>query len=100
MKKIAFFILVCITIASCEGYRVGEGHIYESETNVVLDSVKYKKINDDYIQHTDSTGHYYIEGTFGGCMSDCIDFDAEFSKAGYKSIIITKPNGDIYLEKE
>ena len=92
--------MVCITIVSCEGYRVGEGHIYESKTKVVLDSVKYKEISTDHIQYTDSTGHYYIEGPFGGCMSDCVDFDAEFSKSGYKSIKITNPDGDIYLEKE
>jgi hypothetical protein len=30
----------------------------------------------------------------------CIDFDAEYSKAGYKTLIIRNPDGDIFLEKE
>lgn len=100
MKKIAFLILFCLTIASCEGSRVGKGYIYEKETKVVLDSVMYRELKYNFIQYTDSTGYYYIEGPFGGCLSDCPDFDAEFSKSGYKSIRITNPDGDIYLEKE
>jgi hypothetical protein len=34
-----------------------------------------------------------------GCTPNCIDFDAEYSKAGYKTLIIRNPDGDI-LEKE
>ncbi|MGK4566642.1 hypothetical protein [Flavobacterium sp. 3HN19-14] len=62
MKNIVFILLLCASIAGCEGSRVGEGHIYESETNIVLDSVAYKAINDETLQYTDSTGHYYVTG--------------------------------------
>ena len=71
MKKIVFFIvLLCMAVTSCEGERVGKGYIFESGTNIALDSVMYKEINNEYVQYTDSTGYYYITGPFGGCMSE------------------------------
>ena len=100
MKQIVFFILLSITMAGCEGERVGEGYIYESGTNIPLDSVMYRQVNDDRLQYTDSIGHYYITGPFGGCLSECPDYSAEFSKPGYRTRIVGNPDGDIFLIRE
>lgn len=88
-------------LIACEGNRVGTGIIIDKTTNKPVDSVKYFHIErDPYILYTDSTGKYYVEGPFGGCMRDCLDFEAEFSKKGYKTIKLINPDGDIYLEQE
>lgn len=90
-----------IMIVSCEGYRCGEGIVYDSQTNLPLDSVLCKVSKGDEKVYTDSTGKYNLCNPFGGCVPDCPDIVIEFSKTGYKSQKVTNPNkSDIYLEKE
>ncbi|RED24862.1 hypothetical protein BD847_1598 [Flavobacterium cutihirudinis] len=100
MIKNIVLIVAFIFLISCEGYKTGAGIVYDKSTNKPLDSVRYYAVGIDYIEYTDSLGKYYVEGKFGGCVSECPDFDAEFSKPGYKTITLKNPNGDVYLELE
>lgn len=97
--KILIFGLIFI-LTSCEGESGGDGIVFDKETGVALDSVKYMCIETEEIKYTDSLGRWEMYGPFGGCMPDCQDFHVEFSKAGYQTITIKNPDNDIYLELE
>ena len=101
MKK-ALLVILILAIIGCEGTLIGKGVVYDELTNAPLDSVVYKRVSDgdERVFLTDSTGRYYINGPFGGCMPDCPDFSAEFAKPGYKTKRIDNPDGDIYMELE
>jgi hypothetical protein len=99
MKR-ALLIGLIFTLIACEGSRMGDGIVYDELTNEPIDSVAYKRLGDNRVFYTDSTGQYFINGEFGGCLPDCPDFSAEFVKPGYKTKRIDNPDGDIYLEIE
>jgi hypothetical protein len=98
--RTALLILSVFTLIACEGSRIGKGIVYDELTNEPLDSVAYKRVGEDQVFYTDSTGKYIISGPFGGCMSECPDFSANFTKPGYITKHIDNPDGDIYLETE
>lgn len=101
MKTIIFITIMTFLLISCDGQRTGSGIIYDKITNQPLEKVKYFSLsNDQFMSFTDEKGEYYLSGPIGGCTPNCIDFDAEYSKAGYKTLLIRNPDGNIYLEKE
>lgn len=102
MKKNMVLITLCMILISCEGERVGSGIVFDKSTDKPIDSVRYYSLEDkkSFIQYTDAEGNYFVSGPFGGCISECPDFKAEFSKKGYKSLTLKNPDGDIYLELE
>ena len=102
MKTINFILIFPLftLILGCEGSRIGKGIICDIQTQIPLDSVKFKDINETIISYSDSTGSYTIEGPFGGCISECPDYKVEFSKEGYKTKIVENPDGYIFLEIE
>lgn len=94
-------LIIAILLVGCEGERIGEGIVYDAQTNQPLDSVVYKRVDSDYIFYTDSTGHYLITGPFGSCQfGGCPDYTASFTKPGYKTKNLGNPDGNIYLEAE
>ncbi len=101
MKTFIFLVIISVLLISCDGNRTGSGIIRDKLTNEPIDKVKYFSLEDDqFISFTGITGEYFVSGPIGGCMPDCIDFEAEYSKSGYKTIKIRNPDGDLYLEKE
>ena len=89
--------------SSCEGYRCGNGIIYDSQTKEPIDSVKCTVLSAcrDEIQYSDSLGHFELCNCFGGCVPDCPDIVIEFSKEGYKTQKTINPDkAKIYLDKE
>jgi hypothetical protein len=101
MKAIILLSIMTFLLISCDGNRSGSGIIRDKVTSQPIDKVKYFSLHDDQsVSFTDVKGEYYVYGPIGGCTPNCIDFDAEYSKAGYKTLIIRNPDGDIFLEKE
>lgn len=99
--KFSLSFLIVIFIVSCEGNRFADGYVYETDTSTPLDSVLCKVVETSEEVYTDSTGHYNVEGPFGGCMGDCKDMTVEYSKQGFKTEIVLNPGNDIiYLKKE
>lgn len=90
-----FFLLT-----SCEGEKGGDGIVYDKNTGLPLDSVSYKCIETGKLKYTDSLGNWEMYGPFGSCVSDCPDFNVEFSKSGYETQTIQNPDNNIYLASE
>ena len=87
-------------VVSCEGMRFADGYVYDKTTNDPIDSVLCVVLENGSEVYTDSTGHYYIDGPFGGCLSECKDMTVEYSKLGFQTQTILNPERDyIYLEK-
>ncbi len=85
----------------CEGYRCAEGTVYESGTDIPIDSVLCKVLTGTEELYTDSLGRYEVCNVFSGCVPDCPEIEVEYSKPGYLTLILTNPNrDDIFLEKE
>jgi len=96
-----FLLILTLGIYSCEGMRCAEGVVKDKATGLPLDSV-YVKVasNDRYEKYTDSTGAFDACNPFGGCVPKCRDIMIEFSKPGYKNVILENPDsGDVFLEK-
>ncbi len=102
--KLLNICLISFTIGifiSCEGYKIADGYVYDAETHIPLDSVLCKVLETNEEVYTDSTGHYYVEGPFGGCLNDCLDMTVMYTKSGYKTKTILNPGYDnIYLNKK
>jgi hypothetical protein len=56
LKVIGLFVM-SIFIMSCEGYRCGDGKVYDADTLEPLDSVFCEVLTGSETQYTDSTGH-------------------------------------------
>ena len=99
LKVIGLFVM-SIFIMSCEGYRCGDGKVYDADTLEPLDSVFCEVLTGSETQYTDSTGHFDVCNNLGGCVPDCSDIKIRFTKSGYKSKEIKNPeNTDIYLTR-
>ncbi len=99
--KLLLLTVILIGLSSCEGFRYAKGVVYESDTNIPIDSVLCKIVvggtDQDY---TDSVGQYYVRGRMGACWSSCEDIEVEYSKKGYITQKVKNPKKDIYLEKK
>ncbi len=100
MKKYFFIFSIVFSLFGCEGENGGNGIVYDSITNIPLDTVQYRCIETNQIEYTDSLGQWEMYGPFGECLPDCPDFTVEFFKDGYKKKTVRNPDGDIYLEKD
>src|SRR5690606_40325289 len=92
MKKNILILGVVFSLFGCEGSKFGNGIVYDSSSSQPLDSVKYKRTDSDFIQYTDSLGKWAVEGPFGGCNPECMDFSVDFSKDGYKMQTLVNPD--------
>jgi hypothetical protein len=100
IKSIIYLTFAVLILTSCEGQKGGNGKVLDNNEGFPLDSVKYKCIETEEVEYTDSLGNWEMYGKFGGCVPDCLDFNVEFSKSGYKTQIFLNPDGNISLEKE
>ena len=101
LKSFLLSLTLILFFSSCEGYRCADGIIYDSETQLPLDSVKCVALTGSITVYSDSTGFYSLCNNFSGCVPDCPDLQVEYSKFGYKTKTRTNPNkDDIYLERE
>ncbi len=105
MKKRIIFntyiILIFTFLVSCEGMRFSDGFVLDKDTHQPIDSVKCTVTEIPDHVYTDSSGHYEIDGAFGGCMFGCKDMTVEYEKPGYKTKTELNPgNATIYLEKK
>ena len=100
MKKYYLILGLFFLLISCEGESGGDGKVYNKETGFPIDSVMYKCVETGEVKYTDTLGNWEMYGPFGSCISDCPDFNVEFSKIGYKKQTLKNPDKDIYLEIE
>ena len=100
--KSALAALVLLLLASCDGFILYEGTIYDAQTREPIDKVKCRlDIWGDYYEcypHSNSAGHYLV-GEMVNWRESNDKHEVEFSKPGYKTQIILEPK-DVYLEKE
>jgi len=94
-------LLLFFLQSSCEGYRCAEGIVIDASTNLPLDSVFCNVKTGKETMYTDTIGRFEVCNQFGGCVPDCKDIIVEFSKNGYKTILLKNEqcNGTIYLER-
>ena len=76
-----------------------KGTVIEYSSNKPLDSVLCRVTETGETVYTDSTGKYYLEGPFGGCVRDCRNMTVEFTKQGYESISVSNPGHQIIYLK-
>ena len=103
MRKIwTAFLCTVFTAAftSCEGYKCGTGHVVDKLTSKPLDSVFCEAITGVQTQYTDSAGTFELCNRMSGCVPQCKDISIQFSKPGYKTIVVENPeDAVIYLER-
>jgi hypothetical protein len=95
------FLLLLFTQTSCEGYRCAKGIILDKTTSLPLDSVLVKVKSGKQKMFSDTSGNFRVCNQFGGCVFGCEDIIVEFSKKGYKTILLKNEEciGTLYLEK-
>ncbi len=96
-------LLPTLFLLGCEGYRCAKGIVKDKSTNLKLDSVLCYVTTSREVFYTDTSGAFNVCNRMGGCVGSkgCPDIIVEFSKPGYKSLLLKNPEDDmvVYLEK-
>ena len=96
-----FNLSIIVLFSSCEGYRAAKGIAKDKVTNLPLDSVLCNVKTGNMKVYTDPTGKFDVHNQMGGCAFGCKKIIVEFSKNGYKTIVLEDDaaNGTILMEQ-
>jgi hypothetical protein len=97
IKLLLISVFSLLALMGCDCWTNGEGIVIDFNTNLALDSVTVKSFVEDLDNEprremiTDSSGQYFATT---GNTGFCRDLVVEFSKNGYKTLMIRNPNND------